>query len=131
MLTDARALPKNETIETDVCIVSAGAAGITLARESADQPFRVCLLESGGTDFESRTQSLYEGENVGLPCAALDESRERYLGGTTNVWSGWCRPLEEIDFEARDWVSYSGWPFDKAHLDPFYERAQRICQLGP
>jgi len=36
-----------------------------------------------------------------------------------------------MDFEARDWVPYSGWPFDKSHLDPFYERAQSICKLGP
>jgi choline dehydrogenase-like flavoprotein len=41
------------------------------------------------------------------------------------------RPLDEIDFEERDWVPYSGWPFDKSHLDPFYERAQTILQIGP
>jgi len=39
--------------------------------------------------------------------------------------------MDEIDFEERDWVPYSGWPFPKAHLDPFYERAQAVCQSGP
>ena len=24
-----------------------------------------------------------------------------------------------------------GWPFDRGALDPFYERAQRVCNLGP
>ncbi|BAZ20795.1 GMC oxidoreductase [Kalymmatonema gypsitolerans NIES-4073] len=33
MLIDARTLPTGETIETEVCIVGAAPAGITLARE--------------------------------------------------------------------------------------------------
>jgi len=41
------------------------------------------------------------------------------------------RPLDEIDFEERDWVPYSGWPFNKSHLDPFYERAQTVLRVGP
>jgi choline dehydrogenase-like flavoprotein len=57
--------------------------------------------------------------------------RLRYFGGSTNHWGNYCRPLDAIDFESRDWVPYSGWPFDKAHLDPYYERAQVLCQLGP
>jgi choline dehydrogenase-like flavoprotein len=128
---DARTVPGNETIETDVCIVGAGAAGITLAREFINQPFRVCLLESGGLDYDRETQSLYRGENIGLPYFPLEASRLRYFGGTTNHWQGLCRPLDAIDFEARDWVPHSGWPFDKSHLDPFYTRAQSICRVGP
>ena len=130
MFIDARTLTENTIIETEVCIVGAGAAGITLAREFIGQPFRVCLLESGGLEFDEDTQSLYEGENVGLPYA-LGAERLRYFGGTTNHWGGYCRPLDEIDFEPRDWIPHSGWPFGKSHLVPFYERAQSICQLGP
>ena len=40
MLIDARTLPENTIIETEVCIVGAGAAGDTLAREFIGQPFR-------------------------------------------------------------------------------------------
>jgi choline dehydrogenase-like flavoprotein len=128
---DARTLPENRVIETDVCIVGAGAAGITLAREFAGEKFRVCLLESGGLELDEATQSLYKGDNVGLPYFSLDETRFRYFGGTTSAWKGACRPLDEMDFEKRPWVPYSGWPFGKSHLDPYYERAQSICQLGP
>jgi choline dehydrogenase-like flavoprotein len=131
VLIDARTVVENATIDTDVCIVGAGAAGITLAREFIDQPFRVCLLESGGLEFDKDTQSLYKGQNLGLSYFPLEVARLRYFGGTTNHWDGWCRPLDAIDFEARDAVPYSGWPFDKSHLDPFYERAQSICKLGP
>ena len=131
MFIDARTLAEDQVIETEVCIVGAGAVGITLAREFVGQEFRVCLLESGGLEIDEDTQSLYKGENTGLPYYPLNFTRLRYFGGSTNHWSGWCRPLDEIDFEARDWVPHSGWPFSKSHLDPFYKRAQSISQLGP
>ncbi|KYC35906.1 hypothetical protein WA1_48715 [Scytonema hofmannii PCC 7110] len=55
MLIDARTLPTGETIETEICIVSAGPAGNTLAREFTSADFRVCLLESGGLEFDPNT----------------------------------------------------------------------------
>jgi choline dehydrogenase-like flavoprotein len=131
MLIDALNLPEDTLVKTDICIVGAGAAGITLARELRDRPEQVCLLESGGLDFDEQTQSLYSGENSGIPYFPLKEARGRYLGGSTNLWGGWSRPMDEIDFEDRPWMPYSGWPFSKAELDPYYERAQKACHLGP
>jgi choline dehydrogenase-like flavoprotein len=113
LLIDARALSENEIIETDICIIGAGPAGITLAHEFLGQPFRVCLLESGGLEPDEQTESLSEGENIGLPYLALKTTRFRYFGGTLGM-GAWCGPLDEIDFEKRDWVPYSGWPFDKS-----------------
>lgn len=40
-LFDARSLPDKEEIKTDLCIVGAGNAGITLARKFKDREFRV------------------------------------------------------------------------------------------
>jgi len=131
LLIDARTVPKNQVIDTEVCMVGAGAAGITMAREFVGQEFRVCLLESGSLEFDEGTQSLYKGKNIGHSYPLIDLARLRYFGGTTNHWGGMCRPLDEIDFEKRDWVAHSGWPFRKSDLTPFYERAQAICQLGP
>ena len=51
MIVDARSLPRNTVVDADVCIVGAGAAGITLAREFRNQPFSVCLVESGADDL--------------------------------------------------------------------------------
>jgi choline dehydrogenase-like flavoprotein len=131
MFIDARSISKKTVINTDVCIIGAGAAGITLAREFIGQPFRVCLLESGGLEYDAETQSLYKGQNAGHPYYPLEAARARFFGGTTNHWNGACRPLDGIDFEARAWVPYSGWPFARSHLWPFYERAQTVLQLGP
>jgi choline dehydrogenase-like flavoprotein len=129
LLIDGRTLSEDEIIETDICIIGAGPAGISLAHEFLGQPFRVCLLESGGLEPDEQTESLSDGENIGLPYLALKTTRFRYFGGTLGM-GAWCLPLDEIDFEKRDWVPYSGWPFDKSHLDPFYERARRILRLG-
>ena len=48
MFVDARTISNDTIIETDICIIGAGAAGITLARQFIGQPFRVAVLESGG-----------------------------------------------------------------------------------
>jgi choline dehydrogenase-like flavoprotein len=61
VLIDARSLESGTVREADVCVVGAGAAGITLARELAGGPLRVALLESGGMEDDAESQRLYRG----------------------------------------------------------------------
>jgi choline dehydrogenase-like flavoprotein len=131
MFVDARSVPDKTVVEYDICIIGAGAAGITLAREFNGQKFLVCLLESGGLEFDPVTQSLYQGTNTGPFKIELDVERMRYFGGTTNLWGGFCRPFDDQDFKVRDWVPNSGWPFGRTELAPYYERAHALCKLGP
>ena len=137
MLSDARELATDQQVEGDVCIVGAGPAGITVARELIGNGARVWLLESGGRDVERRAQRLNRGQSVGYPIHLPHQSRVRAFGGTTRHWfapgdESWAaRPLDPVDFEVRPGVRYSGWPFDRAHLDPYYAHAQALCQLGP
>ena len=131
MIVDAREVPNDSVIDCDVCIVGAGAAGITIAREFLGRSVQVVLLESGWLTPDAATQSLYAGEVTGRRYYELDAARSRYFGGTTNVWTGECRPLDAQDFERRDWVPDSGWPFGLHELLPFYRDAQSVCQLGP
>jgi choline dehydrogenase-like flavoprotein len=129
VLIDGRTIPNQHTLDTDVCIVGAGAAGIILAMEFAGRPFRVLLLESGGFDADGDTQSLYQGASVGLPYFPLEASRLRYFGGATNHWSGMCWPWTEDDFRRREWIPHSGWPLTKASIAAFYRRALPVFQL--
>ena len=64
MIKSPNSVPKNGSIQTNVCIVGAGAAGITLAREFIGQPFEVCLFESGSMSPHERTRTLSKGKNV-------------------------------------------------------------------
>ncbi len=137
MLLDARDLGSDVVLSADVCIIGAGAAGITLAMQLDGTGLGVLLLESGDFDLDKATQALYKGKVIGLPIdpnirnAGLDLPRLRYFGGTTNHWSGYCRPFTALDFEKRDYVPRSGWPFARDVLDPFYARAQDVIGLGP
>ncbi len=131
MFIDARTLPQGHHAEADLCIIGAGAAGITLARELADTGFRIVVLESGGLAPSDDVQRLADGEVAGQPYRPLVVTRLRGFGGSTNHWAGACRPLDAIDFEQRDWVPHSGWPITKTTLDPFYARAHEVCGLGP
>lgn len=129
--TDARTLDSGTTIEGDLCIVGAGAAGISIALEWIHAPRKVILLEGGGFDVEPAMQDLYRGEIVGQPYYPLEAARLHCFGGTTGHWAGYCSPYDASDFEQRPWVASSGWPVTRAELDPFYARAQPLLDLGP
>ncbi len=128
---DARALPRGTVLTPDLAIIGGGPAGISLALALADSRLNVLMLESGGLTFEPNTQKLYKGNETGVSYIALDGGRLRFLGGSTNHWGGWCRPLDKIDFESRDWMPHSGWPFARSEIEPYFARAQALVEAGP
>ncbi len=131
VLIEARQVAAGSVVETGVCIIGAGAAGIALACELALHAIDVCVLESGGLEPDDAAQALNAAEIAALPYTPLDANRQRALGGATNLWAGWCRPLDDLDFSPRAWVPHSGWPLARAALLPYYARAHALCELGP
>jgi choline dehydrogenase-like flavoprotein len=130
-ILNANKIANDHILNADICIVGGGAVGIAIAKEFLNTSTTVLLLESGGMSHNDQTQSLYEFENVGHPLRAQEGyvSRNRYLGGSTNSWAGRCAPLNEIDFEYRDWIPNSGWPITKQDLDPYYAKAAALLKL--
>ncbi len=136
---DAHELSERSVLETDLCIVGAGPAGVALAHELVGTDIDVIVLESGGLEPEPSILALNDGEVVGDPFAALRETRHRQLGGTARLWNtpvfgemgAKYVPLDSVDFEHRPWLPHSGWPFGLQELEPFYRRAQTLCGLGP
>lgn len=139
MFTDAAEIDQGAVLEADVCIVGAGAAGITLATELSGRGLQTILLESGGRQLEEATQALYEGQYLadefanafGLGVIPMDDIRLRYLGGTTGHWAGYCRPIQPVAFDERPWLPGAAWPLTRQQLDPYYARAAEIAWLGP
>lgn len=130
MILDANDLTNPVKLSAAVCIAGAGVAGILCALELAARGVDVCVVESGGLELDPRTQSLYEGTVSPDDYHPTNASRLRYLGGSSNHWTGWTRRLEASDFEPRAWVPESGWPISQAALAPYYERAEPYFQLG-
>ena len=130
-------------IETDICVIGAGPAGITFAREWIGASLRVDIVESGGYDDDTRAQDLSAGpveSNLHVP-EALQHGRHRQFGGTTNLWFYRNRPddgrryarsipPEPIDLEARGTRPMAGWGLSLEELRPFYERAQPVWNSG-
>ena len=113
-----------------ICIVGAGAAGICLAVELSRQGKSVMVLEGGGRDIEDAAQEPYRSEVIGHEHRGIHNGRFRAHGGTTTRWGGQILELNAEDFEYRDWIPASGWPFSRAELEPFYRRALDFEGLG-
>jgi len=130
MQIDARTLEQGTTIEADVCIAGAGAAGMTIALDLLGSGLSVVLLESGGPARDDQNDALSEGRMTGIDTWDLRRMRIRALGGTTGHWNGWCRPLMRQDFEQHDHVPYSGWPLKYADVVPWFRKACRTLEIG-
>ena len=123
----ASAIEAGASIESDILIVGAGPAGISLALALRGSGRRVLLIEAGGMQFTA-SSSHYDAESVGIPYP-IAASRQRFFGGTSNHWGGWCRPLDPIDLEEKPWMPLSGWPLTYEELSRWYPRANDILEI--
>jgi choline dehydrogenase-like flavoprotein len=130
MLINSNDLSTNELIETHICIMGGGVAGITLANELSEQFSDVVLLESGGEHYDQDSQNLYQANKYPSYYPDPSVSRLRFLGGASNHWANNTSPLSAIDFEKREWVPNSGWPINYQTFSPYYEKAAQYCQTG-
>ena len=131
MIDDATSIATGTVLQADVCIVGGGAAGVTVALELLASGKSVLVLESGGHAEKAETQSLYAGETADADMhPPPDKYRYRVFGGSTTIWGGRCIPYDPIDFEKRDYVPGSGWPFSHAELAPHYPRANELVEAG-
>lgn len=120
-----------DALRCDVCIIGSGPAGMTIARELSGTSLRVTLLESGGAERQEEVDTLNEIESVGWP-RVMDQwlVRNRVVGGSSSTWTGRCAPFDDIDFQSRDWVPYSGWPFTINDMMPYIDRSSKYLGLG-
>lgn len=131
MIENANHITAGTVLKADICIVGAGAAGITLAMALLDSGLNIVLLESGGDADNAATQQLYEGTVADARLhPPADHYRVRRFGGSTTLWGGRCMPFDALDFEPRDYIPHSGWPIKLDDLQPYYPRANQLCEAG-
>ena len=83
MLTELRGEYRSKP-SYDVCVIGAGAAGITVAAKARSTGLSVFLAEGGGLDHSDESQEFYQGKVIGDEYFDLDMARLRFFGGTTN-----------------------------------------------
>jgi choline dehydrogenase-like flavoprotein len=116
-------------LQARVCIIGAGAAGITLACELEGCGFDVLLLEAGTLRPRLELRDYYQGQ-ASAPHPDPAEFRRAVFGGTTGLWGGRCVPFDPIDFESRPYVTDSGWPIRYEALAEHYPLALSYCDAG-
>ena len=139
-------------LTAQVLIIGGGACGLTLARQLSEHFDNILVCESGGAaqnaahaalDAVDMEYGCWQDGEVALRAqyhAALtshwDPAQQAYglrcrgLGGATQAWAGKCAPFETLDYESRDWVPQSGWPFGAGTLDPYVARAKQVMGLS-
>jgi choline dehydrogenase-like flavoprotein len=143
--------PQRDTMKrydgaVDVCIVGAGAAGSTLAKELAEGGLSVVVLEAGRwldtqEDFLNDELSmlgtldwddirLSEGEN---PLMLGRANTGRAVGGSTVHFTAMKLRLHPDDFKLRTNEGIAvDWPFDYDELEPYYDKAEDFVGVsGP
>lgn len=114
-------------IVVDLCVIGTGAAGITLARKFAGSGVSVLLLESGGETIEDETEQLNANATVTGQPYPLAASRLRFIGGTTNHWSGHCYRFENRDFVDNVKAEVAGWPMSFTDIEPYLPEAASMA----
>lgn len=131
MLLASVAQLRSSGLRPQVCIVGTGPAGISLALRLQGRNVRCLLIEAGDWEASEASQDFYRGKVVGDRYHELNRARLRQFGGTTGHWRGWCRALDAVDFEVREYIPHSGWPIRKQDLDPYGPEAAGILRIKP
>jgi choline dehydrogenase-like flavoprotein len=130
MFTDARTLESGTTLEVDLCVVGAGAAGLATTLDLVGSRHSVAIVESGGMKPWPRARRLANGKARGWPVPLRDRylhwTRNRMFGGLGDDWHGSCRELDREDLAERDWAAYSGWPLAAEELASYNARARGL-----
>jgi glucose dehydrogenase len=133
-------------VDTEVCIIGAGAAGGIMALELARHGIGVVVLESGPRhDFAQRgayVRRYLRRENPwrtlpeldrytigGTAPYLLDGKRARGVGGSTLHWEGYTFRFHADDLRLRSLHGIADdWPISYEELEPYYARAEQ--ELG-
>ena len=117
------------SLTPDVCVVGAGAVGITMATALARAGADVMLVEGGGVGLEADIQALQQGQSIGQPFQNIGVGRYRVLGGTTLYWGGQLLPFDPFVTGARPWAGHDAWPLPAGELDHWHRRTWSLLGL--
>jgi choline dehydrogenase-like flavoprotein len=112
----------------DCFVIGSGPAGVSLATTLASAGRKVLIFESGGEDTvrSELSNSIGYGHYSG---DYWNNHWIRALGGTSNVWTGWCATLRDVDFDNP--AVGARWPIGRDALLPYWKRAAPMLDHNP
>jgi len=111
-----------ESVRSQVCVIGAGIAGLTLARKLAQRDVDVVVIEAGGREIEEDGQRLFaEAELWGQAHVGTIDGRARVFGGTSVWWGG------QVLGMSRD--AAAAWPIAWEELARFSAEAERLIEV--
>ncbi|HTY77653.1 MAG TPA: GMC family oxidoreductase [Candidatus Bathyarchaeia archaeon] len=136
-------------METEVCIIGAGPAGLLVATELAKRQIHTVILESGQrhplAERAEYAKRFLRGENPwqsvvpgidahttgGNVHYGLEWMRARGVGGSSLHWEGYSLRLHPSDFRLRSLHGIADdWPISYETLEPYYARAERALGVA-
>jgi choline dehydrogenase-like flavoprotein len=131
MIISEKDIIQGVCLETEICIIGSGPAGISIALELIKANKKIVILTGGGYHETEFNRDLNKG-SVDSNCShePLEENRRRVFGGASTAWGGRCIPMDAIDFQKRSWIPNSGWPISDNDLKPYYEIASTYLKTG-
>ncbi len=109
-------------VRSQVCVVGAGIAGLTVARRLAQRGVDVVVIEAGGREVEEAGQQLFaEAELTGRAHVGTIDGRARVLGGTSVWWGG------QVLGMTRD--AAAAWPVAWEEMERFLAEAEQLVEV--
>ncbi|MBI3271613.1 MAG: GMC family oxidoreductase [Planctomycetes bacterium] len=139
MITTAKDIDRDLSLEADVCVVGSGAGGACIACELAEGGLSVVVLEEGGhfptehfnADTPRMIQTLYRdgGATVALGRANVAYVEGRCIGGSTTINGGMCwRTPPKI---LQRWAWEAGiQDLEPDRLRPFFEKVEERIHVA-
>lgn len=131
MIIEKNDLAEGHQLKSDICIIGGGPAAISIALELKNLGKSITILTGGTWKETGFNQDLHKGLIAkGSSHEPLEYNRRRQFGGGTAAWGGRCLPFEPIDFEKREWIKNSGWPFSYEEILPYFKKASALTKSG-
>ena len=113
----------------DYNIVGSGPASFFLCLSilNRNPNAKIRIFEAGNKRnlVKSQNFSYEEGEQK----FNLDPTTFIGFGGTSNLWHNVVAPLDEEDFQEREWINNSGWPIKKEELNFYYQEVANFLNF--
>jgi len=131
MIKDLNLSPDSHIeVQTQVCIVGGGTAGVFLAYRLRQYGIHVVILEAGNSlarqpgDFDQRCIQR------GFYYRGADFGRSFGLGGTSALWGGQMLPLTVADMSERSALGVYPWPVEHKELVHCFKGFEKLFGLA-